>query len=277
MDPWYIVENKNEIKSFKHFPVGVLLTIAAAGSEMSSSSVITNEETNLKRSINTDAIRPVFAFMNPELTFSVSKYQTACGVVDIMMHTLERYFAPEKDTDLTDRVSEGLLLAVKNAGPVAVNEPDNYEARATLMWASSLSHNGLTECGRSRIMPAHGISHDISGLFDTAHGAGLSVIFPAWAKYEYKQDLRKFVQLATRVWGVDMNFDYPEKTAIEGIEKMKTYFSSLGMSVTMKEIGIEPKDYEKIVNMTTNNGTSGINSYRTLNKEDILEIYKLAE
>lgn len=276
-DPWYMIEHGEEFTSAKKFPVGVVLTLAAAGSEMSDSAVITNEETRQKRGINVEANRPTFAFLNPELTYSVSKYQTACGVVDIMMHTMERYYSPDKDTDLTDRISEGLLVAVKNAGSVAVKDLDNYEARATLMWASSLSHNGLTESGRKKIMPAHKICHEFGGIFEIAHGAALSVIFPAWAKYEYKKDINKFAQMATRVWGIDLDFDNPEKTALEGIEKMKSYFSSLGMPVTMKELGIEPKDYEKIVNMTTDNGTNGVASYGTLSKEDILEIYKLAE
>lgn len=277
LDPWYMVENYRKLDKIEKFPVGVVLTLAAAGSEMSSSLVITHDEAKLKRSINTDANRPIFAFMNPELTYSVSKYQTACGIVDIMMHTMERYYSPEKGADLTDRISEGLLVSVKDAGLVVINEPDNYEARATLMWASSLSHNGITECGRSRLMPAHRISHDISGIFEVAHGAALSVVFPAWAKYEYKKDIEKFAQMATRVWGIELDEDNPEKTALLGIETMKEYFRTIGMPVSMKEIGIEEKDYELLVNATTNNGKAGVESYDVLSKEDILNIYKLAQ
>jgi alcohol dehydrogenase YqhD (iron-dependent ADH family) len=277
LDPWYMVENYTKLDKIENFPVGVILTLAAAGSEMSNSLVITHDEKKLKRSINTQANKPLFAFMNPELTYSVSKYQTACGIVDIMMHTMERYYSPEKGVDLTDRISEGLLVAVKDAGLVVINEPDNYEARATLMWASSLSHNGLTECGRSRLMPAHKISHELSGIFDVAHGASLAVIFPAWAKYEYKKDVDKFAQMATRVWGLELDQENPEKTALEGIEVMKDYFKSIGMPVSMKEIGIDQKDYELLVNTTTNDGKDGIVSYDVLSKEDILNIYKLAE
>jgi len=277
LDPWYMVENYRKLDKIEKFPVGVVLTLAAAGSEMSNSLVITHDEAKLKRSINTDANRPIFAFMNPELTYSVSKYQTACGIVDIMMHTMERYYSPEKGADLTDRISEGLLVSVKDAGLVVINEPDNYEARATLMWASSLSHNGITECGRSRLMPAHRISHDISGIFEVAHGAALSVVFPAWAKYEYKKDIEKFAQMATRVWGIELDEDNPEKTALLGIETMKEYFRTIGMPVSMKEIGIEEKDYELLVNATTNNGKAGVESYDVLSKEDILNIYKLAQ
>ena len=145
------------------------------------------------------------------------------------------------------------------------------------MWASSLSHNGITECGRSRLMPAHRISHDISGIFEVAHGAALSVVFPAWAKYEYKKDIEKFAQMATRVWGIELDEDNPEKTALLGIETMKEYFRTIGMPVSMKEIGIEEKDYELLVNATTNNGKAGVESYDVLSKEDILNIYKLAQ
>lgn len=276
-DPWYMIENTGEFNPPKGFPIGVVLTLAAAGSEMSDSCVITNEETNLKRGINAEVNRPIFAFMNPELTYTVSDYQTSCGIVDIMMHTLERYFSPDKGVDLTDRIAEGLLIAVKDAGPIALLEPNNYDARATLMWASSLSHNDLTGLGKKKIMPAHRISHELSGFFDIAHGAALSVIFPAWAKYEYKKDLGQFVQFATRVWGIEPDFDNLEKTALEGIESMKSYFSSLGMPVSLRELDIDPKDYEMLVDNTTNKGTVELPSYDTLTKSDVLEIYKLAE
>lgn len=275
-DPWEMISSQ-QMPTAK-FPVGVVLTIAAAGSEMSNSHVVTNPEFQLKRALNHDLLRPVVAFMNPENTFTVSKYQTSCGIVDIMMHTFERYFTADQDNDLIDRISEGLLVAVKNAGIKALEEPLNYEARATLMWASSLSHNGLTGCGKHTFFPAHQLEHDVSGIFDhVAHGAGLSVLFPAWALYVYKYDLRKFCQFATRVWGIEMNYDHPEQTALAGIEAMKTYFKSLGMPVSFKELDINPADYEKIADKTTNGGTKVKMSYIPLTKEDILNIYQLAE
>ncbi len=275
-DPWEMISSQ-QMPTAK-FPVGVVLTIAAAGSEMSNSHVVTNPEFQLKRALNHDLLRPVVAFMNPENTFTVSKYQTACGIVDIMMHTFERYFTADQDNDLIDRISEGLLVAVKNAGIKALEEPLNYEARATLMWASSLSHNGLTGCGKHTFFPAHQLEHDVSGIFDhVAHGAGLSVLFPAWALYVYKYDLRKFCQFATRVWGIEMNYDHPEQTALAGIEALKTYFNSLGMPVSFKELDINPAVYEKIADKTTNGGTKVKMSYIPLTKEDILNIYQLAE
>ena len=275
MDPWDMIIN--QIMPTKMFPVGTVLTIAAAGSEMSNSHVVTNQEYHLKRSLNHDLLRPVVSFMNPENTFTVSKYQTACGIVDILMHTFERYFTPETDNDLIDRISEGLMVAVKNAGLVAINEPENYEARATLMWASSLSHNGLTGCGKIAPFPVHKMEHDFSGLFDVAHGAGLAVLFPAWARYIYRHDIRKFSQFANRVWGIEMDHEHPEKTAIRGIEAMTQYFRTIGMPTTMKELGISPSDYEKIVDMTTKGGKIQIQSYFPLTREDILNIYRLAE
>lgn len=275
-DPWdMIIEG---YAATRKFPIGVVLTLAAAGSEMSSSHVLTNPEGNLKRGLNSDMVRPVVAFMNPEHTYTVSKFQTGCGTVDIMMHTLERYFTIEEDTDLTDRISEGLLVAVKAAGLKAMENPEDYEARATLMWASSLSHNDLTGCGKKKLFSVHKMEHDVSGLFDhVAHGAGLSVLFPAWAKYVYKHDVRKFAQFAVRVMGIEMNFEHPEKTALAGIEALKDYFKSLDMPTTMAELGIKPEDFEKIADKTTDCGKHQVLSYTPLAKEDLLKIYALAK
>lgn len=276
MDPWDMISA--QIMPTKRFPIGVVLTHAAAGSEMSNSHVVSNPELNLKRALNHDLLRPEVAFMNPENTYTLSKFQTGCGVVDILMHTLERYFTIDKDNDLIDRISEGLMVSVINAGLEAIKNPTDYEARATLMWASSLSHNGLTGCGKKSFFPAHMIEHDISGLFDyVAHGAGLAVVFPAWARYVYKYDVRKFCQLATRVWGVEMDYENPEKTALRGIEVMTAYFKEIGMPTTMGELNIKPEDYERIADLTTNKGSKSLNSYIQLTKEDILNIYKLAE
>ena len=258
-------------------PLGVVLTIAAAGSEMSDSCVITDNENHLKRSIGTDKVRPKVAFMNPENTFSVSAWQTACGAVDIMMHTMERYFTGDGNTEITDRMAEGVLLAVLDAAPRALADPCDYDARATLMWASSLSHNGLTGCGRSRYFPAHKLEHDFSGLDERiSHGAGLAVLFPAWAKYVYKYDVSRFAQFAVRVMGCQMDFVDPARTALEGIEKLIAFFRSLGMPTTLPELGVDPADYEKVIALTTRNGNR-LKGYVELGPEEIREIYALAE
>ena len=275
-DPWDLVSAK--VVPDKRLPFGVVLTIAAAGSEMSNSAVISNPETNIKRGLTSDLNRPVVAFLNPENTFSVSKYQTGCGIVDTMMHTFERYFTDDIDNDLTERIAEGLLVAVKNAGSIAINDPNDYESRATLLWASSLSHNGLTGCGKSPFgFPAHQISHSLGGRFDTAHGAALSVIFPAWMKYVYKNNISLFARFAVNVWGVPMIYDHPEVTALAGIDAMKTYFKSLDMPVTMSELGIGPEYFEELAELTTWNGARTVKSFVPLNMEEIVEIFKLAE
>ncbi len=262
----------------KRFPLAVVLTIASAGSEMSSSHVVTDPDTHLKRGLNHDSLRPDFAFMNPELTYTVSPYQTACGIVDTMMHTLERYFTTDSDTELTDRIAEAVLVSVKNAGWAVMRNPEDYEGRATLMWASSLSHNGLTGCGKTAFFPAHKLEHDVSGLFDhVAHGAGLAVLFPAWARFVMHKDIRRFAQLANRVWGVDLDQFHPDRTALKGIEAMESYFTSLGMPRTLTELGVPKESWQTLASMTTNGGTSKVKSYDPLGVDEILEIYRIAE
>ena len=276
MDPWEMI--KNQIPPKKAFPLSVVLTISAAGSEMSYSVVLSDPETFLKRGFNQDLFRPEFTFENPEYSCSVSPYQTACGIVDTMMHTLERYYTPDVDTELVDRLAEGLIVAVKNAGTAVMANPDDYEARATLMWASSLSHNGLTGCGKQPVFPVHKLEHDISGLFDSvSHGAGLAVLFPAWAKFIYTHDVRKFAQAAVRMWGVDMDHDHPERTALNGIVAMRDYFASIGMPVTMEGLGVPESSFERLANMSTDGGTKTVKSYVDLGIPEILEIFALAK
>lgn len=273
-DAWDIITGK--AKAEKGFPIGVILTISAAGSEMSNSMVITNPDGMLKRGFGTNLNRPVFAVMNPALTCSVSKFQTGCGIVDIMMHTLERYFVLEPDNELTDRLAEALLVSVKNAGTAAIENPDDYEARATLMWASSLSHNDLTGCGKAYNFTVHMLEHEISGMFDRVpHGAGLAILFPAWAKYVYKYDVKKFAQLATRVWGIDYDFECPEKTALAGIHATEEYFKSLGMPVRLSEFDIHEDSFEEMARKCTKHRPlyAGVD----ISDEHIVNIFKLAE
>ena len=277
-DPWEFSSGARVLE--KSLPVGAVLTIAAAGSEMSESCVITNEEGWLKRGFNSDHNRPLFAIMNPELTYTVSKYQTACGVTDIMMHTLERYFCMNGDVALTDHLAEGLLRSVIEAGKVVMDKPDDYEARATLMWASSLSHNGLTGCGRNFMMRCHQIEHELSGMYDrVAHGAGLAVIFPAWAKYIYKNEkaLPRFCQFAQRVWGIEMDFEHPERTALAGIEACENFFKSLGMPVRLSELDVDDTKFDEMAEKCTFFGKRVLKDYIPLGKTEIIEIYNLAK
>ena len=273
-DFWDYIEGKPVEQCL---PIAVVLTIAAAGSEMSNSCVITDTERHLKRSIGTNAVRPKVAFMNPENTFSVSPWQTACGAVDIMMHTMERYFTGDGNTELTDRLAEGLLLAVREAAPRALADPCDYDARATLMWASSVSHNDLTGCGRRRFFPAHKLEHDFSGHNEKiSHGAGLAVLFPAWAKFAYRYDVDRFAQFAVRVMGCEMDFTDPARTARAGIDALVAFFRSLGMPTTLSELGVSPDEYDAVIALTTRNGNK-VKSYIDLGPDEIRAIYKLAE
>ncbi len=276
-DPWEFSCGKRVPE--KSLPVGAVLTISAAGSEMSNSCVITNEDGWLKRGFNHDLNRPLFALMNPELTYTVSPYQTACGITDIMMHTLERYFCYNGDVALTDHLAEGLLRSVIDAGKIVIQNPEDYEARATLMWASSLSHNGLTGCGRKFLMRCHQLEHELSGMYDrVAHGAGLAVLFPAWAKYVYQNEkaLPKFCQYAVRVWGVEMDFEHPERTALAGIEATENYFRSIGMPVRLSELDIDGSGIEEMAEKCTFFGKRVLKDYVTLDKKEMIDIYRLA-
>ena len=276
-DPWEFASTGTAPD--KTLPIATVLTLAASGSESSNSCVLTNEETKEKRGITSQTNRPRISFLNPENTFSVSKFQTGCGIVDIMMHTLERYLTPAGgESDITDRIAEGLLIATRDAGRRAIAEPNDYEARATLMWAGSVSHNDYTGCGRGRLFPVHKLEHELSAFRDEiAHGAGLSVLFPAWAMYEMKNDIPRFAQLANRVFGVEMDFACPERTVREGILTMKRFFEEIGMPVHLSQLGIKPADYETLAENTMRTVKGPVKSYTPLDKDAILAIYRLAE
>ncbi len=275
-DPWEFAETKTAPE--KTVPVAVVLTLAASGSETSNSCVITNDYTKEKRGISSQTNRPVVSFLNPELTYTVSKFQTGCGIVDIMMHTFERYFTGGGESALTDRIAEGLVSAVKDAGRRAIADPEDYEARATLMWAGSVSHNDLTGCGRERLFPVHKLEHELSAYKDEiAHGAGLSVLFPAWALYVMEHDVPRFAQMANRAFGVGHDFLHPERTAKEGILALKRYFEEIGMPVKLPQIGIMPEDYEKLAENAMRTVNGPVKSYVPLGKEEIISIFRLAE
>ena len=277
-DPWDIITKK--VVADRKIPVAVVLTIAGAGSEMSDSEVITNPETMVKQGLSSNLSRPVAAFMDPEITFTVGKYLTGCGAVDTMMHTMERYYtAGDSGTELTDRIAYGLLLSVKEAGTRAINDPCDYDARATLMWASSLSHNGLTGCGKNLTGNiVHKLEHGLSGVFDrVAHGAGLSVLYPAWAQYVYMRNLHRFADMAWNVWGVSRGLS-EESAALEGIRAMRDYFASLGMPVTLRELEVYEDSFEKIADVITDRGAKTLpSSFAPLTRDDVMAIFKIAE
>ena len=259
-------------------PIGCISTIAATGSETSNSMVITIEDGMLKRSYNHDCARPKFAIMNPELTYTLPAYQTSSGASDIMMHTMERYFTNTKDVDLIDRMAEGLLVSVREAAPTAVKDPENYEARATLMWAGSLSHNGLTGTGRVSDFASHKIEHELGGMFDVAHGAGLCAVWGSWARYVYKTNPARFAQFAVRVLDVAQNFYDTEATALKGIEAWEDWCRSIGMPISLRELGVTPTDaqIEEMAEKCVATGGGHVGFFQTLYKEDIIKIFEMA-
>lgn len=258
-------------------PVGTVLTIAAAGSEGSNGSVITKEEGMLKRSAGGDAIRPVFSVLNPALTQTLPAYQTACGIVDIMAHLLERYFTNTKDVEVTDRLIEGLLLAMVHEAPKVIENPNDYEARANIMWAGMLAHNNCCGVGRDQDWASHDIEHELSALYDCAHGAGLAVVFPAWMEYNMNHDVSRFVQLATRVWGCDMDYEKPENTAKAGIKAFREFLRAIGMPQTLAELGGKAEDIPYLAHTASyGNGNGGtLGGFVVLKEKDIENIYRL--
>ena len=259
-------------------PVGVVLTIAASGSEMSNSCVITKEEGGMKRSLNTDLARPRFAIMNPELTFTLPPYQTAAGSVDIMMHTQERYFANEKNNELIDRIAEGLMVTVLHNAPIVMKDPTDYNARAELMWAGSLSHNGLTGCGiASGDFMSHKLEHEMGGMFDVTHGAGLAALWPSWARYVYKDCLPRFVRFARNVMGVTTD-GTDEEIALKGIDAMVDFYHSIGMPASFHELGIDPTDaqIDEMARRCLEACGSALGSAKKLSLDDMIAIYHAA-
>jgi alcohol dehydrogenase len=259
----------------KALPVATILTLTAAGSEGSTGSVITHENGMLKRAANSDLLRPVFSILNPELTCTLPAYQTACGATDIMAHVMERYFSNTKDVEITDRLCEAVLLTVINETPKALEDPNNYEARANLMWAGMVAHNDICGVGREQDWSSHNLEHELSGLYDVAHGAGLAVIFPAWMKYVMHNDINRFAQFAVRVWGCQMDFQHPELTARKGIECYEQFMLSIGMPIRFSQLGAKADDIDTLVK-TLALGEKTMGSFVKLTEQDIINIYKLA-
>ena len=260
-------------------PVGVILTIPAAGSEMSSSTVITQDEGMLKRGFNSDLCRCKFAIMNPERTYTLPPYQTAAGATDIMMHTMERYFSKYEDATLTDAIAEALLRTVKDAVFVVLKNPEDYRNRANIMWASSLSHNDLTECGTEKDFAVHKLEHELSGLFGVTHGAGLAAIWGSWARYVMDKHLNRFVQFAVNVMGVTNDFSDPRATALRGIEAIERFFQQIGMPTSIPAlIGRKATDQEieTLVAKCSRGGKMNIGAMEILKPADMTAIYRLA-
>jgi len=272
-DFWDFFEGKTIEKAL---PVGTILTIAAAGSEGSCNTVITKEEGMLKRGTGSDLLRPLFSILNPELTYTLPAYQKACGAVDIMAHVFERYFTNTTGVEVTDRLCEAILLTMIKEVPKAIANPTDYDSHANVLWAGMVAHNNICGVGREQDWASHGIEHELSALYDVAHGAGLAVVFPAWMKYVMKQDVNRFAQIAMRVWGCQLDEANPEKTAREGISRFEEFLKSIGMPRTFAEIGAKAEDIPFLVKNIGLKGTKTIGAFVKLREEDVAEIYRLA-
>ncbi len=276
-DVWDFYDYKRTAQAC--MPIGVILTLAATGSEMSDSSVITKEEGLVKRGYSSDFCRPRFAILNPELTMTLPDYQTACGCTDIMMHTMERYFSKYEDALLTDAIAEALLRTVKEATPKVLKNPEDYPNRAAIMWASSLSHNDLTECGTEKDFASHKLEHELSGLFGVTHGAGLAAIWGSWARYVMDKHLNRFMQFAVNVMGVHQDFTDAKATALQGIEAAETFFSSIGMPISVPQlIGRQMTDDEIniMVEKCSRGGKLTLGAMEVLAADDMRKIYQKA-
>ncbi|MGF0031471.1 iron-containing alcohol dehydrogenase [Bariatricus sp. SGI.154] len=258
-------------------PIGTVLTIAAAGSEGGNGSVITHEEGNYKRATGSEVLYPKFSILNPALTQTLPAYQTACGITDIMAHLLERYFTNTKEVEVTDRLLEALLLTMIKEGPKAIENPNDYGARANIMWAGMMAHNDSCGVGRSQDWASHEIEHELSGAYDCAHGAGLAVVMPAVMKYNMYRDVNRFARLAVNVWGCQMNFDHPEETAKEGIEAFQHFLAKIHMPSNLEDLGAREEDIEMLAhNCSYGAGRTGIlNGFAALTEQDIINIYHL--
>lgn len=274
-DVWDFYTGKAEPKGAT--PVATVLTIPAAGSESSTGSVITNEDGGFKRVCNSNFMFPVFSILNPELAFTLPEYQISCGTADIFAHLIERYFTNVKNVELTDRLIEGAMRNIVHHAPRLLQNPKNYDTWAEVMWTGTMAHNNILDTGRIGDWASHDIEHELSGMFDIAHGAGLAIIIPAWMKYVHNHDVHRFVQFATMVWSAEMDFNEPVKTALEGIYRLEAHFKRMGMNTRLSEVGIKPDSYEAMADKATDGDTKTVGNFVKLDKEALLEIFSLAE
>lgn len=261
-------------KVTKALPVGVVLTIPAAGSEGSGNTVITKFDGLHKLGMGCDVLRPKFALMNPELTYTLPPYQTAAGITDMLAHIMERYFSNTPDVEITDRVAEGVMKAIINEAPKVIANPENYDARANIMWSGTLAHNGVCSGGREEDWATHGLEHELSAVYDVTHGAGLAVMFPAWMKYALRSNPGKLAQYARRVFDIEESDDV--KAAAKGIEALKKFLRSIGMPVSMKELGIDDPDVKLLSEKVTENKGEVFGNYIKIDKKAAEDIYNIA-
>jgi alcohol dehydrogenase YqhD (iron-dependent ADH family) len=271
-DVWDFYTRKADVKEM--LPVGVVLTIPAAGSESSNGSVVTNEEGWYKRDAGAECMRPRFAIMDPLLTTTLPAYQTACGAADIMSHVMERYFTRVKAVDLTDRLCEAVLRTIIRNVPIALAHPDDYDARAEVMWAGTVAHNDLLSTGRIGDWATHSIEHEVSGMYDVAHGAGLAVLFPAWMTHVMRHDVDRFARFATRVFDAEHDYASPERTAREGVRRLRSFWKGIGLPGTLSEMGVGADRLDEMARKATERGPFG--NFVKLDQADVRAILELA-
>ena len=274
-DFWDFYEGKRVEKAL---PIGTVLTIAAAGSEGSPDSVITKEQGMIKRGASGEAYRPKFSILNPALTQTLPAYQSACGITDIIAHLYERYLTNTKEVETTDRMIEALIMAMAHEGPRVIENPDNYDARANIMWAGMMAHNNSCGVGRSQDWTSHNLEHELSALYDVAHGAGLAVVMPAVFTYTMKHDVTRFAKIANRVWGCPMDFDCPERTAKAGIEALRSFLISIGMPKNFAELGAKEEDIDQLAHTCcwgSENASGKLYGFTQLTEDEVKEIYRL--
>ena len=277
IDVWDVYMGKAAPKAT--LPIASVLTIPAAGSEMSESTVITNEDGDVKVGYSNDILRPKFAIMNPRRTFTLPPYQTAAGVTDMMMHTMERYFTKDDDMDFTTDLAEAVLRSMKNSVFAVLKNPEDYRHRAQIMWGGSIAHNGLTGCGVSDDWATHQLEHELSGMFDVTHGAGLAAIWPSWARYVLKENVSRFVRFAVNVMDVPNDFTDPEGTALRGIEAMERFYHAIGMPINIHELigrDITDDEIREMTRKCSRDNTITRGQLRVLKAEDMENIYKMA-
>jgi alcohol dehydrogenase YqhD (iron-dependent ADH family) len=258
-------------------PIGTVLTIPAAGSEASSGTVITNEIGWLKRAVNSALLYPRFSILNPELAFSLPKFQVACGTADIMAHLMERYFTNVTHVAFTDRLLEATMKTLIDQAPLVLENPQNYDAWSELMWAGTIAHNNLLNTGRIGDWASHAIEHEISGIYDVAHGAGLAVVFPAWMKFVLQHDLNRFVQWSVRVWNVEMEVFNPEAVARQGIAKLEAFFHAIGLGTKLVDLGIQDDRIAEMAEKCTAGDTHTVGNFVKLERDAVEKILRLAQ
>lgn len=279
-DVWTLYEHKDH--ATQYLPIGCILTIPAAGSEMSNGSVITNDEVEswLKKDYCVDEFRCKFAIMNPELTFTLPAWQTACGITDMMMHTMERYFSKDDDMETTDAIAEAILRTCMKEGPLALANPTDYTCRANIMWSGTLAHNDLTGCGTTGDWATHNIEHELSGLFDVSHGAGLAAVWGSWARYTRNENLPRFARFAHNVMGIDTTNMSDMEASETGIKAMEQFFRSIGMPTDIHTLvgkDITDAEIEEMAQKCTNGDTTTIGGLKILHAADIVKIYQMAK